>query len=286
MIFKEKIQVSSRSEPSCAPLPDTPAAASAPAADVETASERYQQRFKGETGAWFLQEQARHLLALLDPWPGARILDVGGGHGQYTERLVQQGYDVTVLGSTPQAGEQVESLVASGQCRYRVGNLTDFPVTDNSYDIVISFRLMTHSEDWRRLVGETARVARHAVILDFPVIDSFNLLYPVLFWAKRIGEKNTTRTFRIFKTRDVVAEYGKTGFMPTACRRQFFFPMVLHRVLRVSTVSMKVETVCRRLGLTRIFGSPVILRLESTPRDQAPACGKDKEASVCPSSLP
>ncbi len=265
---------------------DIPPGSPPHAADVETASEGYQQRFKGETGAWFLDQQAEHLLALLEPWPGATILDVGGGHGQYTERLLQKGYEVTILGSAPQAGEQVQNLVDSGQCRYQVGNLIDFPIADKSYDIVISFRLMTHSQDWRRLAGETARVARHAVIIDFPVLDSFNLLYPLLFWAKRIGEANTTRTFSIFKTREVVAEFHKTSFMPTAARRQFFLPMVLHRVLRAPVLSRNVEAVCRRLGLTRCFGSPVILRLESTLRERVDDnrlgahIPSDKKASV------
>lgn len=245
--------------------PATPVAF-APAADVETASEQYKQRFKGATGAWFLEEQARHLLDVLEPWPGATILDVAGGHGQYTERLTQKGYKVTVLGSAPQAGEQVQNLVDAGKCRYQVGSLTNLPVAGKSYDLAISFRFLTHSQDWRRLVGEMARIARHAVILDFPVFDSFNLLYPMLFWAKRIGESKTTRTFRIFKTRDVVAEFHQYGFTPTASRRQFFFPMVIHRVLRAPSLSRNLEAACRRVGLTRCFGSPVILRLESGAR--------------------
>ncbi len=243
--------------------------ATAGAADVETASGKYQQRFRGRTGAWFLQEQERHLLALLKPWKGARILDVGGGHGQYTQGLLNQGYDVTILGSAPQAGEQIQRLVASGQCRYVVGDLLNFPVADNSYDVVISFRLLTHSEDWHRLVRETSRVARHAVILDFPALDSFNRLYPLLFWAKRIGEGNTTRTFQIFKTGEVVAAFHPAGFTPTACLRQFFLPMVLHRLLRLSTLSINIEALCCRLGLTRRFGSPVILRLESASRNSS-----------------
>lgn len=243
------------------PDPDADQAPQA-AADVATASQQYQQRFSGETGAWFLREQERHLLALLEPWKGARILDVGGGHGQYTRGLLRHGYDVTVLGSAPQAGEQIQDLIASGQCRYLVGNLVDFPVETGSYDVVISFRLMTHSQDWRLLTGEMARTAKHATILDFPVIDSFNMLYPLLFWAKRIGERNTTRTFSVFRTREVVREFEKAGLRPTACVRQFFFPMVLHRMLRATRFSIKLEAACRRTGLTRILGSPVILRVE------------------------
>ena len=50
-------------------------------ADVETSSEDYARRFSGRVGEYFLEVQARAALDLLVPWPGARVLDVGGGHG-------------------------------------------------------------------------------------------------------------------------------------------------------------------------------------------------------------
>jgi len=68
-------------------------------ADVETSSDAYARRFAGPLGEYFLEVQSRLTLDLLAPWPGARVLDVGGGHGQTIGALVESGFDVTVLGS-------------------------------------------------------------------------------------------------------------------------------------------------------------------------------------------
>ena len=70
------------------------------APDIETASDDYARRFSGEVGAYFLDVQARTTLSLLEPWPGARVLDVGGGHGQVAIPLAENGFDVTVTGSS------------------------------------------------------------------------------------------------------------------------------------------------------------------------------------------
>ena len=230
--------------------------------DVETASDQYKLRFRGKTGKWFFKKQADGLLSALAPWKGATILDVGGGHGQYTEQLVNAGYSVTVLGSSPEADKQIRDLVAAGKCQYRIGNLLDLPVADQSYDIVISFRLLSHLRDWRGFIDELTRVARRAVILDFPILCSSNILYPLLFWLKRAGEGNSTRTFHVFREKEVLGEFRKNGFEGTVRHPQYFLPMVAHRKLHSLWASMQFERFFAAVGLTRLFGSPVILRAE------------------------
>lgn len=230
--------------------------------DLETSSDRYKTRFKGQTGKWFLQHQEEHLIQMLAPWKGASILDIGGGHGQYTERLVEEGYDVTILGSSPDANEQVQHLLASKKCQYLVGNLLDVPVPDKSFDVVLSFRLLAHLPEWPALIGQASRTARKAVIVDFPILQSFNALYPLLFKVKCFLEKNTTRSFQIFHEQEVVDEFKKSGFWPSSRFPQYFLPMVVHRVLHTPVLSRKAEDVFRRIGLTQRFGSPVILCAE------------------------
>ncbi|HEX9203914.1 MAG TPA: class I SAM-dependent methyltransferase, partial [Vicinamibacteria bacterium] len=65
-------------------------------ADRETSSEEYARRFAGPLGAFFLEVQARTALELLRPWPGASVLDVGGGHAQIAGPLADAGHAVTV----------------------------------------------------------------------------------------------------------------------------------------------------------------------------------------------
>jgi 2-polyprenyl-3-methyl-5-hydroxy-6-metoxy-1,4-benzoquinol methylase len=104
-------------------------------ADLETSSAGYARRFAGPVGAWFLERQARSTLELLTPWPGARILDVGGGHGQLTGPLLEAGHQVTVWQRRGVPG-RVAGWVDAGQARFACGDLLHAPWPDQSFDVV------------------------------------------------------------------------------------------------------------------------------------------------------
>jgi ubiquinone/menaquinone biosynthesis C-methylase UbiE len=138
------------------------------------------------------------------------------------------------------------------------GDVIALPFPDNTFDVVLCFRLLTHCERWPELVRELCRVARQAVIVDYPTGQSLNAIAPALFGAKKKFEKNT-RTWALFRHRQVIGEFAKNGFEPVATKKQFFLPMVLHRMLKCRALSAALEAVCRALGLTRLWGSPVIV---------------------------
>lgn len=229
--------------------------------DRETASEGYAQRFSGEAGDYFLDVQSRTLLELLDPWPGARILDVGGGHAQTAVPLVRNGFQVTVAGSDASCRERLSRLLDSGSYRFDRVDLLRLPYADGSFDGVLAFRLLPHMRQWRRLIAELCRVSRRVVIVDYPDLASFNLFSEALFQAKKAYERNT-RPFICFTRREILTEFEKWGFSRPEFRPQFFIPMVVHRALGRARLSRKIEALCDRVGLTRSFGSPVILRVE------------------------
>lgn len=228
-------------------------------ADIETSSEAYARRFAGAVGAWFLEIQARLTLAVLaGACPGkATVLDVGGGHGQLAGPLVRAGQAVTVLGSDPSCGQRVADLVATRQCRFEVGNVVALPYPDRAFDVALSFRLLPHCEAWPRLIAELCRVARVAVIVDYPIAGGINALAPALFGAKKTLEGNT-RAWRAFRDAEIAAEFERHGFRRQRREPQFFLPMALHRAMRCRRLSALLETGCRGLGLTRRWGSPVI----------------------------
>ena len=60
----------------------------------------------------------------------------------------------------------------------------------------------------------------------------------------------------------VIGAFAQNGYAPAATGKQFFLPMVLHRMLKSRPASAALEAVCRALGLTRLWGSPVIVRFE------------------------
>jgi 2-polyprenyl-3-methyl-5-hydroxy-6-metoxy-1,4-benzoquinol methylase len=230
-------------------------------ADVETASDGYATRFAGPVGAFFLATQTRVVLALLAPWPGARVLDVGGGHGQLAAPLVAHGYRVTVAGSSLVCRARLDRLLPAGGFEFRAADLLALPFDDRQFDAVLSFRLLPHAERWRELVGELCRVARRAVVVDYPDRRSVNRVAPQLFRWKRWVEANT-RPYRCFTRREVLGELAGHGFGRPAVVPQFFVPMAAHRALGKAALSRAVERASGALGLTRALGSPVIVRAE------------------------
>lgn len=230
-------------------------------ADVETSSEGYARRFAGSVGRFFLEVQARTTLEMLAPWPGTRVLDVGGGHGQLTGPLVDAGYEVTVYGSSPACGSRVRPWTETGRARFHSGDLLKAPFPDRAFGVVLSYRLLPHVARWPELVAELSRLAHHAVLVDYPTSRSANALAEALFGLKKKVEGNT-RPFTVFRDEQVIDAFAASGFRPTGRRPQFFVPMALHRALGTGAFSRGFERVSSALGLTSAFGSPVIARFE------------------------
>jgi len=229
-------------------------------ADIETSSDDYARRFAGEIGSWFLALQEEATLRMLAPYPGAAILDVGGGHGQLTDALVRNGYRVTVLASDDICKRRIHKLIDENRCSFTVGNLLDLPYPNQTFDIVVSYRLLSHISQWRRFISELTRVAQKAAIVDYPALRSVNSLVPLLFHLKKHLEGNT-RPFTSFKESELFEVFRSSGFVCADRYPEFFLPMVLHRILKRPTLSSAIERICRLSGATSLFGSPVILKL-------------------------
>lgn len=230
-------------------------------ADVETSSEGYARRFAGPVGRFFLDRQAEATLDLLRPYPGASVLDVGGGHGQVTGPLVDAGHAVTVLGSDPSCEAHVREWTRAGRARFVAADILAPPLPDRSHDVVLSYRLLPHVRRWPELVAALCRLARLAVVVDYPTRRSVNAAADFFFGLKR-GVEGDTRPFTVFSDAEIEAAFAGQGFSPTGRRPQFLFPMALHRGLGSAGLARALEGAASAVGLTRALGSPVILRLE------------------------
>jgi 2-polyprenyl-3-methyl-5-hydroxy-6-metoxy-1,4-benzoquinol methylase len=230
-------------------------------ADVETSSEAYARRFSGAVGGWFLAVQAEATLDLLRPFPRARIVDVGGGHGQLAAPLAGAGYDVTVVGSSEACRARVQPLVDGGQVRFQAADLLRLPFGERAFDVALAFRLLPHVGRWRELVAELCRVAARAVIVDYPTRRSVNAVAAPLFGVKKRVEGDT-RPFAVFADDDVEAAFAAQGFRVADRRPEFAVPMALHRALRVAALSRGLERAARAAGVTSRLGSPVIVRAD------------------------
>ncbi len=231
-------------------------------ADIETASSDYARRFGGKIGKYFLEVQTKAVLELFSPWPGAKVLDVGGGHAQVAAPLVKNGFDVTVVGSSEACRNQLDILLGSNSFNFKCCDMLALPFEENSFDVVLAFRLLPHVDQWRKLIKEMCRVSKRAIIIDYPDIRSFNFISNPFFKIKVRIEGNTL-LFQCFSRKEILSEFSKSGFYMPIILPEFFIPMVIHRAIGIVLFSKVIESLCRLLGLTTFLGSPVVLRVSS-----------------------
>jgi SAM-dependent methyltransferase len=233
------------------------------APDLASSGEEYATRFSGSVGEFLLDVQSRALLSMIDPWRGGSALDVGGGHGQVAGPLHSADFTVTVLGSRAECWGRAQQTFGE-KVEFAAGSLVDPPFEGESFDVVTAFRLLAHVSDWRRMIRGLCSVARHAVILDFPVASGRTRIAGPLFHLKKKLEGNT-RPFRLFSLAEVEAAFEDEGFGHTSVFRQFALPMALHRTLKRVGVSRCSERWLRSAGVTDRLGSPVILLATRDP---------------------
>ena len=111
----------------------------------------------------------------------------------------------------------------------------------------------------KSLLQRCAAFPKTVVIFDYPDIRSFNFLNNILFSTKKRIEGNT-RTFRLFKRKEITEVLRKNNFGQITFKPQFFVPMVAHRVLNSVIISTILESIFIRIGITYLFGSPIIVR--------------------------
>ncbi len=230
-------------------------------ADIETASAEYACRFKGAAGEYFLNRQTELVMELLQDFPGATVLDVGGGHAQIAAPLVAKGFEVTVTGSDDSCRTLLDQRIDSGNFKYYTCDLLNLPFKDRSFSVVLAFRLLPHVKRWQRVLAELCRVADKVVISDYPDRRSTNIFYSQFFSMKKRIEGNT-RPFTLFTRKQITEELVRNGFKQPNFHPQFFLPMVVHRTLQNWKVSFWAESLCRKSGLTAKLGSPVIFRAD------------------------
>jgi SAM-dependent methyltransferase len=233
------------------------------APDIETATENYASRFKGPVGEFFLNMQADSVRSLLFSSKPLSVLEVGGGHGQLTPLFLELGHCVCIHGSAIGCMNRVAQYRERHPDRvsFVVSPIESLPFPDRAFDVVVAFRLMAHIENWRRFVAELARVTDTQLILEYASILGFNALTPLLFQIKKRIEGNT-RPYFCHSLDEIERVVKKHSFQRCSAVKQFFLPMGIHRLLENVSLSKKTETFFAAVGMTGLFGSPVIVSVK------------------------
>lgn len=225
------------------------------APDIDSSTIDYALRFSGIAGEYLLSVQNRAINKVL-PLKG-KIIDVGGGHLQILNILDLDKVDYTLHGSDTSCFTRVTQT----NLKKIVCPLLDLNVDDESYDTAISIRQLSHLQDWKLFIKELTRVAKNTVIIDAPLNVGFNKLTDILFSFKKKFEKNTRRYLN-FSEQELIEVFRENNFILADSHKQFFFPMVIHRILKNEKISKIIELIPEKIGLTKCLGSPAIFRFD------------------------
>ena len=232
-------------------------------ADAANAQSFDARRFGGPIGDLVARGQADVLADMVGPVQGRTIIDVGTGTGRGAFLLAGAGAQVTGI----DASEQM--LAIARQRAAEMGAPIDFQVGDaheigfgaRSFDLAVSLRVLMHTPRWRQCIGELCRVARHGVVLDYPSAASTALFQSV---ARKLLHPVglSSEPYRVFTDGQVRRELEAHGFRITSTHRQFVLPIAIHKTIGSRRFTEVSERVLARLGLLRLFGSPVTVYAE------------------------
>jgi 2-polyprenyl-3-methyl-5-hydroxy-6-metoxy-1,4-benzoquinol methylase len=255
-------------------------------ADPATARAFDTLRFGGPVGALVADAQARVLLDVLDqlrkaghagdrahPHPPPMterirptrpsIVDVGTGTGRAALLLARGGARVTGVDASEAmlAVAQQRAAVEGADVTFQVGDAHALPFSDRSFDAAVTLRVLMHTPDWRRCVAELCRVADRFVIADYPSALSVASLESL---ARRTSHAFGARTepYRVFRPATIAEAFAGNGFQVRATHRQFVLPIALHKAIGSVRFTQGIEAVLQRIGLLRVFGSPVTIVAE------------------------
>ena len=232
-------------------------------ADPATALRFDERRFGGPIGAMVAADQARVLLGAVQPAAGRRILDVGTGTGRAALLLAREGAHVTGIDASD-AMLAVARRRAEGEgllIRFERGDAHRLEFPDHAFDTVVSLRVLMHAPDWRKCLAELCRVAARCVVVDFPSAASGAALEAI---ARRIAFAMgaATEPYRVIRMGEVRRLLRRAGFELRSAHRQFVLPIAVHRAIGSPRLSRASRALSRRLGLLRLFGSPVTIVAE------------------------
>jgi ubiquinone/menaquinone biosynthesis C-methylase UbiE len=86
--------------------------------------------------------------------PGSRVLDIGGGTGNYAVAMTDRGFDVTVLDRST----DMLTVAAGKGLRAALADATSLPVEDDSVDAVTMISMLHQVSDWHAALCEAQRV--------------------------------------------------------------------------------------------------------------------------------
>jgi 2-polyprenyl-3-methyl-5-hydroxy-6-metoxy-1,4-benzoquinol methylase len=224
-------------------------------------------RFGGPIGDLVASSQATVLAGFIGVSHNRTILDVGTGTGRAALLMARAGARVTGVDASEEmlAIARQRAAAAGAAIQFRTGDAHALDFANRSFDVVISLRVIMHTPRWADCVAELCRVADQLVILDYPSSRSTAL---VQSRTRQIlaALGRPTEPYRVFSLRQIDDALKRSGFQIRSLHRQFVLPIALHKAVGSRRFTVAIEGWLERLGLLRLFGSPVTVVAERCAR--------------------
>lgn len=134
----------------------------------------YEAWYATPRGRWVAETEFALLHKLLDLPPGASLLDIGCGTGQFTRRFAQAGYRMTGIDPDPERIAYAQAH-AYGMEAYLTGDGRRLAFADKQFDAAVAVTSLCFVEDQLAFAKEMARVARQRIVLG--LLNRHSLLY-------------------------------------------------------------------------------------------------------------
>ena len=227
-------------------------------ADPAMAESFDRSRFSGPIGRLLADTQEEVLANFLAPIAGRTVLDVGTGTGRAAIALAGRGALVTGVDASAEmlAVARERAKAANATVTFDHGDAHGLRYPDRSFDAVVCLRVLMHTPDWRRSLGELCRVARDRVVFDYPALASAAALQAAARYVAHAGGARV-EAYRVFSDRSITVVLEANGYQRMRAHRQFVLPIALHKKLGSLAATRRIEGALARVGLLDAFGSPV-----------------------------
>lgn len=104
------------------------------------------------------------VVALLDPEPGERVLDIGSGAGNHLLIFSKMGMDVSGIDASAHMVDKARERLGH-RCTLKKGFAEDLPFDDNEFDMAVLINTLEFLDDPLQALREAGRVASKKVFI-------------------------------------------------------------------------------------------------------------------------